>query len=103
VSDSDSDSDAGAGDESEDIQCWLVERTYTDRGLIDLVYATPAGDRVRRKQISATIMRQRGTEATAATTVAAADLEPVDDAETRERYRTEVERVRERYAPDDEL
>lgn len=99
VSDSDPDSDPG----DEDVQCWLVERTYTDRGLIDLVYATPAGDRVRRKQISATIMRQRGTEATAATTVAAADLEPVDDAETRERYRTEVERVRGQYDPDDEL
>ena len=107
MSDSDPDSTAADGregeTEDEDVRCWLVERTYTDRGLIDLVYATPAGDRVRRKQISATIMRQRGTEATAATTVAAADLDPVDDAETRERYRTEVERVREQYAPDDEL
>ncbi|MDS0296104.1 hypothetical protein [Halogeometricum luteum] len=106
MSDSDSDTespDDSAAENDDSVRCWLVERTYTDRGLIDLVYATPAGDRVRRKQISATIMRQRGTEATAATTVAAADLEPVDDAETRERYRTEVERVRERYDPGDEL
>ena len=98
---SDSHSGSDAGDDA--VRCWLVERTYTDRGLIDLVYATPAGDRVRRKQISATIVRQRGTEATAATTVAAADLDPVDDAETRERYRTEVERVRGQYDPDEEL
>jgi hypothetical protein len=94
----DSDTDA-----AETVRCWLVERTYTDRGLIDLVYATPDGGRVRRKQISATIMRQRDVETTAATAVAASDLEPVDDEATRERYREAVERVRAAHAPDDEL
>ncbi|ADQ65847.1 hypothetical protein C499_11601 [Halogeometricum borinquense DSM 11551] len=90
-------------DAEETVRCWLVERTYTDRDLIDLVYATPDGSRVRRKQISATIMRQRGAEATAATDVSTANLDPVADDQTRERYRAEVERVRAEYDPDDEL
>ncbi|SDX77268.1 hypothetical protein [Halobellus clavatus] len=85
------------------VRCWLVERTYTDRGLVDMVYATPDGSAVRRKQISTTIMRQRGTEATAAVTVDADDLEPVGDQDTRERYATEVERMREQHGPDEEV
>lgn len=87
----------------ETVRCWLVERTYTDRGLVDLVYATPDGGRVRRKQISASVMRQRDVETTAAADVEISDLEPVEDEQRRERYRAEVERVRAEYDPDDEL
>ncbi|MFB6250550.1 MAG: hypothetical protein ABEI27_02490 [Halobellus sp.] len=92
-----------SGSHGDSVRCWLVERTYTDRGLVDMVYATPDGTAVRRKQVSTTIMRQRGTEATAAVTVDADDLEPVDDQDTRERYATEAERMRGQYAPDDEV
>ncbi|WP_049985626.1 hypothetical protein [Halobellus rufus] len=93
--------DADDGDDT--VRCWLVERTYTDRGLVDMTYATPDGTAVRRKQVSTTIMRQRGSGTTAAVDVDADDLEPVDDAETSERYAAEVERVREQHAPDDEI
>ncbi|WP_435183952.1 hypothetical protein [Halobellus sp. EA9] len=91
------------GDGAETVRCWLVERTYTDRGLVDMVYATPDGARVRRKQVSTTVMRQRGQGTSAAVEVDRDDLEPVDDDETRERYAAEVERVREQYDPDDEI
>lgn len=89
--------------DDETIRCWLAARTYTDRGLIDLVYATPEGDRVQRKQLSTTAMRQRGFEATAAVDVPVSDLESVDDEETRDRYRAEVRRVRDQHDPDDEV
>lgn len=93
--------DASADDDT--VRCWLVERTYTDRGLVDMVYATPDGTGVRRKQVATTIMRQRGVGTTAAVDVDRGDLEPVDDAETRERYATEAERVREQHEPDEEV
>ena len=32
-------------------RCWLVERTYTDRDTIVLVYATPDGERSSRKEL----------------------------------------------------
>ena len=85
------------------VRCWLVERTYTDRGLVDTTYATPDGSRVHRKQVSTTVMRQRGAGTTAAVDVEPSALEPVDDAERRERYAAEAERVRADHAPDDEV
>ena len=97
-----------SGDDSDDsdndtVRCWLVERTYTDRGLVDMVYATPEGSHVRRKQLSTTIMRQRGSGTSAAVDVERTDLDPVDDETVRERYAAEVERMREQYDPDDEV
>ena len=89
--------------DADTVRCWLVERTYTDRGLVDMTYATPDGSHVRRKQVSTTIMRQRGVGTTAAVDVDRADLEPVDDEETRARYAAEVERMREQHDPDAEV
>ena len=109
MTDTDADADDAANraddaDDSEDtVRCWLVERTYTDRGLVDMVYATPDGSHVRRKQLSTTIMRQRGSGTSAAVDVERADLDPVDDETVRERYAAEVERMREQYDPDDEV
>ena len=80
---------------------WLVERTYTDRDLVVLIYATPDGERRLRKELSSTMLQR--TEVTAAVEAAPENLEPVDDAETRERYATEVERVREDHEPDDPI
>ncbi|SFR32270.1 hypothetical protein [Halogeometricum limi] len=71
--------------------------------MIDVVYATPDGEWTHRKQYSATLARRRGVETTAAATVDRSPLEAVTDEETRDRYRTEVERVRGRYDPDAEL
>ncbi|WP_255198086.1 hypothetical protein [Halorarius litoreus] len=83
-------------------QCWLVERSYSDRDLVTLVYATPDGERAHTKEIPMTAIAHGNVTVTAAKQVDDADLEPVDD-DTRERYRTEVERVREDHAPDDEI
>lgn len=82
------------------IRCWLVERTYSDRNLITLVYATPEGDRYLRKEKSMAALRSSG-DITAAIDVAADRLESVTDADTRDRYRTEVSRLAADHDPDD--
>ena len=85
------------------VRCWLVERTYTDRGLVDTTYATPDGSRVHRRQVSTTVLRQRGSETTAAVDVDPDELTPVGDADVRERYAVEAERMRSAHDPDDEV
>jgi hypothetical protein len=87
------------GDE-ETVRAWLVERSYDDRNLITLVYATPDGRRALRTEQSATVMRQRGKEVTAAVDVAPDALTTVDP-EDRERYAAEAERMRARHGPDE--
>lgn len=90
-------------EDTDAVRAWLVERSYDDRGLITMVYATPDGERARRKELSATVMNQRGVAPTAATEVDAADLDEVTDEETRDRYAKEVARMRETHDPDDEV
>lgn len=80
---------------------WLVERTYGDESLVELVYATPDGTHCVVKHFSVQLLRS--TEITAAIDVEPDRLEAVADRETRERYATEVDRVRERHDPDDVL
>lgn len=80
---------------------WLVDRTYTDKGLVTLVYATPDGGRAITMQRSATMLAN--TDVTAAERVATDELAAVDDDTTRERYAAEVGRMRERHEPDDEV
>jgi hypothetical protein len=82
-------------------RCWLVERTYTDRDLVVLIYATPDGERKLRKELASTMLQR--TTVTAATDADPSNLEEVEDSETRERYVSEVERVRESHAPDDPI
>lgn len=109
MADSDDDEERPSADrtasdtDAESVRAWLVERSYDDRGLIVLVYATPDGERARRKELAATVMHQRGIAPTAATEVDAADLDEVTDPETRERYAAEATRMRERHDPDDEV
>lgn len=81
---------------SNDVECWLVRREYTDKGLITLEYATPDGTRSFVKQIS-----PNAPSPTAARDVDESDLHPVEDPETQERYETEVARMRENHDPDD--
>jgi hypothetical protein len=78
---------------------WLVERKYTDKGLVTLVYATPDGDRHLRMQRSSNMLRT--SDVTAATTVEADRLIPVTDDADRERYAAEAERMLDRHDPDD--
>jgi hypothetical protein len=94
-----SDADHAAADT---VRVWLVERSYDDRNLITLVYATPNGERALRKEIAATVMHQRGTRITAAIDADPEQLAPVDAAE-RERYATEAARMRDRHGPDEEV
>lgn len=84
------------------VRCWLVERTFDDRNLVTLVYATPDGERYQRRERSANSLRA-GTGVTAAVDVAPAELEPVADPDTRDRYATEAERVARSHDPDETL
>lgn len=82
------------------VRCWLVERTYTDKGLVSLVYATPDGERVlRRERAPAALQRSGG--ATAATDAEQDVLDSVEDASDRERYATEAARMADRHDPDE--
>ncbi len=87
-------------DADETERVWLVDRSYDDGGMVTLVYATPDAERRYRTQFSAAYIESRSM--TAAREVDAEDLEATPDDE-RSRYRTEVERVRERHDPDDEV
>ena len=98
----DGDSGSDSPDARATIRTWLVERSYDDRNLITLVYATPDGERAVRKERSATVMHQQGSQVTAAIDVDATRLSPVDGA-TRERYAAEATRMREQHEPDDEV
>ncbi|WP_440766374.1 hypothetical protein [Natronorubrum sp. DTA7] len=80
------------------VQCWLVERTFDDRNLVTIVYATPDGSRYQQRERSATSLRT-GSEVTAATEIPETELESVPDDETRKRYAEEAERTAEQYDP----
>ncbi|MFC5972357.1 hypothetical protein ACFPYI_13530 [Halomarina salina] len=99
-------SDVEGADASDDaVRVWLVERTYSDdeQNLIILTYATPDGERDFRKERALTSFSGPGRETTAALDVSPSNLGTVSDEETRERYATEVERLRETHAPDDSV
>lgn len=86
------------------VRVWLAERTYSDdeQNVIILVYATPDGRRYLRKERSLTSFTDV-RETTAAVDADPSNLGTVDDEATRERYATEVERVRSIHAPGDLL
>lgn len=81
------------------MQCWLVERTYDDSGLLRLVYATPDGK--NRYVTERAVDHIDGVKA--AIEIEAERLAAVTDSAVQSRYVNEVERVRERHDPDDRL
>jgi len=83
------------------VRCWLVERDVYDEDLVTLVYATPDGERRVTLQWSGNMVMQKGV--TAAREVADVDLEAVEDDDLRARYAAEVERMRERHDPDEQV
>jgi hypothetical protein len=95
------DSDLDESEDGDAVRCWLVEREYTDKGLVTLVYATPDGARAATMQRSSNMLAS--TEVTAARDVDPDILEPVTDPDTRERYAHEVERTRDTHDPDDPI
>ncbi|AQL42678.1 hypothetical protein BV210_08125 [Halorientalis sp. IM1011] len=80
---------------------WLVEREYSDKGLLTLVYATPDGERYMQSNRSSNMLQGAGV--TAAKEASPDQLQPVEDPDLRERYATEAARVAENNAPDDEI
>ena len=90
---------------TEGIRVWLVERTYGDdeQNMIILTYATPDGRRDFRKERALTSYTGDHRETPVAMTVEADNLGHVDDADTRERYATEAERMMEKHDPSDTL
>jgi hypothetical protein len=78
---------------------WLVDRTYSDKGMVSLVYATVEGDRYLRRQLSEGMLTR--TDVTAGMDVDPERLEPVADDEERERFAAEATRIAERHDPDD--
>ncbi|WP_247003164.1 hypothetical protein [Halosolutus gelatinilyticus] len=84
------------------VQCWLVERSFDQRNLVTLVYATPDGSRYQQRERSSTALRS-GPTVTAGAEIPESELQPVTDEETRERYADEAERIAEQHAPDDPI
>jgi len=82
---------------SDGVVVWLVEREFTDKGLVTLTYATPDGERALVQQRSAT---QLG-DVTAAREVAPDRLAPVEGEADRARYADEVDRMAGRHDPGD--
>lgn len=83
---------------SDTVQCWLVERTYDDKGLIRLVYVPPGGEgQYVTERAAAT-----GADATAAMDVEAEKLAPIAE-ENAERYAREADRMAERHEPDESV
>jgi len=78
---------------------WLVERSYSDKGLVTLVYATTDGESHLRRQLSSNALAR--TEVTAATDVEPDRLTPVAAADERERYAHEAARMADEHDPDD--
>jgi hypothetical protein len=88
---------------SEPVQVWLVERTFSDdeQNIVILLYATPDGERVLRKERALTSFTGPARETKAAVEAEPQNLDTVEDRETSERYATEAARMREQYDPDD--
>ena len=82
---------------------WLVERTFSDdeQNIVILLYATPDGERVLRKERALTSFTGPARETKAAVEAEPQNLDTVEDRETRERYATEAARMRAQYDPDD--
>ncbi|MFB6236404.1 MAG: hypothetical protein ABEH81_08590 [Halopenitus sp.] len=89
-------------DTDEDVQLWLVERTYSDdeQNLIILTYATTDGKQYYRKERALTSFSDV-RETTAATTVEPESLGTVEDEAMREQYAAEAKRMAETHDPDD--
>lgn len=88
-------------DENDMVRVWLVERGYNNRDLIILKYATPDGERLFRRELSAQAIDV--DTVTAAKDVSPENLEAVDNGDLRVRYGEEVERMADEHDPDDSI
>lgn len=81
------------------VRAWLVEREFTDKGLVTLVYATADGERKLVEQRAANQLE----DVTAATDVDPDRLAPTEDAAERERFADEAARMADRHDPDERV
>ncbi|WP_410766141.1 hypothetical protein [Haloferax sp. DFSO60] len=84
------------------VRLWLVERSYDDRDLIILVYATTDGEYALQKELAAAVMHQRRMATTAAIEASKDDLSPVSE-DRQEQYAQEATKMAEKHDPDDEI
>lgn len=78
-------------------RCWLVERRFTDKGMVVMTYATPDGKRHLVRRVAAAL----GPESPAAMDVDDERLRPVEEPARRDRYAEEAARMADRHDPDD--
>lgn len=83
---------------TDEVRVWLVERAFTDKGMVTLVYATPDGERTLVEQRAANQLE----DVTAAKDVDGDRLVPAEDAE-RARYAAEADRMAGRHDPDERV
>lgn len=81
-------------------RAWLVDREYSDKGMVNLVYATTDGESHLRKQLSEQMLLRHTV--TAGIDVEADRLEATHEDE-RERFAAEASRMAEDHDPDDEI
>ncbi len=77
---------------------WLVEREYTDKGMVTIVYASTDGERHLQRQLSERMLMR--SDVTAGNDVEIGRLEPTPDSE-RDRYAAEASRMAKKYQRDD--
>ena len=87
---------------TETVECWLVERSFDDRNLVTIIYATPDGSRYQQRERSGTSLRT-GSTVTAGAEIAESELEAVTDDATRERYASEATRTADQYEFDEPI
>lgn len=87
----------------DDVQLWLVERTFSDdeQNLIILIYATVDGRYYHRKERALTSFSGPGRETTASITVPKDRLGSVSDPNRREAYASEASRMAAEHEPDE--
>lgn len=83
---------------TETVRCWLVERSYDDKGLIRIVYAPTdgSGQHVTEKAAAS------DPDVTAAVEIEPDKLDPIDE-ENAERYAEEATRMAQRHEPDESI
>ena len=67
--------ESGDPGDGEGVRCWLVEREYTDKGLVTLVYAEPGGERAATMQRSSNMLARTDVTAAPSPTVQTTPME----------------------------
>lgn len=84
--------------DEETVKVWLVEREYSTKGMISLVYATTDGRRYLRKQFSEQMLTKR--DVTAAIEAETDRLESTHEQDL-DRFASEAQRMADQHDPDD--